>query len=328
MDSSELESLGNIDDIQEFINTIKPYYPDLEIKRYTIEEIEKSLYNIYIRLIGRIISYSPDNMRNFLKDYLMKYEILNLKQVILGSIVGLGYEEKRDNINFLVHRYLENEDFMKDLVKISSLDEIRLTLRGTKYYKAVREGILYFRNNNEIFVLESFLDQLYYRNLVKKRTNLNKYEAQMINLFTEYITEIYNINMIYRGIINNIEKKLLSQFLVNSYLFIDSNALNILMAQNTIKQFFNELNSILKKSDKLKTVYKKISSEMVHPIWELERIYQKFYFNEFKLQIDKIDFSTIYRIFELIIKKEKEIKFEIQPNIVRILHRKFQVFEK
>jgi len=328
MESSVLDKLDKINDIREFINEIKPYYPDLDIKQYTIEEIEKQLYDIYINLIGRIISYSPENMGNFLKDYLMKYEILNLKQIILGSIIGLTKEEKRENVNFLVERYLENEDFMKDLVKIPSLDEIRLFLRDTRYYKAVREGILYFRNNDEIFVLESFLDQLYYKNLVKKRKNLNKYEEKMIVLFTKYITEIYNINMIYRGIINNIDKKLLSQFLVNSYLFLDSKSLENLLGQTKIVDFFTYLNSILSKSEDIKNLYKNLSIDMEHPIWELERIYQKFYFKEFELQIDNIDYSTIYRIFEVIIKKEKEIKFEILPNIVRTIHKKFQIFEK
>ncbi|TXT66562.1 MAG: V-type ATP synthase subunit C [Promethearchaeota archaeon] len=328
MDPSELEGLVDIDDIREFINKIKPYYPDLNLQKYTIEEIEKKLYNIYIKLIGRIISFSPENMRNFLKDFLMKFEILNLKQIILGSIIGMGIEEKRENVNFLVHKYLENEDFMRELVKISSLDEIRLKLRGTRYYKAVREGILYFKNNNEIFVLESFLDQLYYKNLVKERKTLNKYEEEMISLFTRYITEIYNINMIYRGIINKIDKKLLSQFLVHSFLFLDSDALNLLIEKNTIEHFFNQLNTRLKTEDKIKIFYKELSNEMEHPIWELERIYQKFYFNEFKLEIDKIDYSTIYRIFEVLIKKEKEIKFEIVPNAIRIIHKKFQIFNK
>lgn len=328
MGSSDLKKLEKIDDIREFIDTIKPFYPGLDIRKYTIEEIEKNLYNIYIKLIGKIISYSPENMRNFLKDYLMKYEISNLKQIIIGSIIGTDIEEKRSNVNFLVHKYLENEEFMRKLLKISSLDEIRLALRNTRYYKAVREGILYFRNNNEIFVLESFLDQQYYKNLVKKRRNLNKYEEQMISLFTKYITEIYNINIVYRGIINDIDKKLLSQFLVESYLFLSSNKLNSLVSKNSIKQFFDYLNSIFSKNNQLKNIYKEVSDEMVHPIWELEKIYQKFFFNEFKLEVDKIDFSTIYRIFEVIIKKEKEIKFEIQPNIVRILHKKFEVFEK
>ncbi|TXT67592.1 MAG: V-type ATP synthase subunit C [Promethearchaeota archaeon] len=327
MPQKERDKLSKVIDIKEFISIIEPYYPDLEIKEYTITEIEKQVYNINIMLIGKIISYSPSNLRSFLKDYLLKYEIMNLKQIISGIILGISQEEKRSNINFLVQRYLDREDFMKELVSIGSLEELRLFLRNTRYYKAVREGLLYFRNKSEIFVLESFLDQIYYQNLVRKRKNLNKLERKMIVLLTHYLTEIYNIKLIYRGILNDIDRNLLSQFLVQSVLFFDAQDFNLLMEQTHIQEFFNLLNSTLKQDPDLKVFYREISATMAHPIWVLERIYQRFYFSKFKLKVDKIDYTTLYRIFELIIKKDQEINFEIIPNLVRIIHRKFKRFE-
>ena len=41
-----------------------------------------------------------------------------------------------------------------------------------------------------------------------------------------------------------------------------------------------------------------------------------------------IDDLTIFRILELIIRKEYEIKYEIIPNVVRIVHNKYSVLEK
>jgi vacuolar-type H+-ATPase subunit C/Vma6 len=326
--ADDLEKLEKSEKIEDFINIIKPYYPDLEIQNYTIVNIEKQIYNIYIKLIGKIISYSPMNLRNFLQDYLLKYEIMNLKQIISGIILGLDLEEKRKNINFLVQDFLDREDFMRDLLKLSSLEELRLSLRNTRYYKSVREGILYFRNNKEIFVLESFLDQIYYKNLVRERKNLSNLERKMIILFTHYITELYNIKIIYRGILNKVDRNLLSQFLVEGPLFLDMDDLNSLLNQSNVEDFFTLLNSILKEDPDLKMLYKEISPKMEHPIWEIEKMYQKFYFSKFKLQPDKISLSTLYRIFELIIKKGKEIQYAIIPNVVRILHKKFEIFEK
>lgn len=324
----DLDKLEKSEKIEDLIDIIKPYYPSLEIQKYTIVNIEKKIYNIYIKLIGKIISYSPMNLRNFLQDYLLKYEIMNLKQIISGIILGLDLEEKRNNINFLVQDFLDREEFMTDLLKLSSLEELRLSLRNTRYYKSVREGILYFRNNKEIFVLESFLDQLYYQNLVRERKNLSTLERKMIILFTHYITEIYNIKIIYRGILNKVDRNLLSQFLVEGPIFLDMDDLNSLLNQSNVEDFFTLLNSMLKEDPDLKMLYKEISQKMEHPIWEIEKIYQKFYFSKFKLKPDKISLSTLYRIFELIIKKDKEIQFEIIPNVVRILHKKFKIFEK
>ena len=322
--SSQLDRLDKSDDIEELISTIKPYYPSLDIKRFTIDEIEHQLYHTYIKLIGKIMSYSPENLRAFLQDYLTQYEVMNVKQIILGTILGINTKEKRENVNFLVQKYLDREEFIEDLIKISSLDEIQLFLRNTKYNKPVREGLLSFRNKNEIFVLESFLDQLYYKTLTKERPNLNKYEKKMITLFTHYVTEIYNLRTIYRGIINNIDKNLLSQFLVEGNLFLDNESSMTLLNQTKLNDFFHLFNSYLRDTDELKSEYRQITAQMEHPLWEIEKMYQEHFFTKFELQVDNIDYSTLYRIFELVIKKEREIQFYILPNVIRILHNKFE----
>ncbi|MFX1572941.1 MAG: V-type ATPase subunit [Promethearchaeota archaeon] len=322
LDDIALQHLKVLRDIQEFIGFIEPYYPDLKVNDYTIEEIEMALYHIFFKLIGKIISFSPLNMRRFLKDYLLKYEIMNIKQIILGLIIGMTNEEKSKNVNFLIEEYLENTDFIKKLIEISSLEEIQLYMKKTIYNKAIREGILYFKNNNEIFVLEAFLDQLYYFILLRRENMYNKKEKNMISLFNSFKTEIYNINLMYRGIINGIDKNLLSQFIVNNYLFLDENKINVLLDQKNLNDFFLELDIILRKIIELK--YFINISEEEHPMWELERLYEQYYFKKVKITFEDIEHLTIYRILELIIKKEKEINLEIIPNVVRIINRKFK----
>ncbi|MFX1322838.1 MAG: V-type ATPase subunit [Promethearchaeota archaeon] len=322
IDEKTLEKLKDFKEIEEFIGFIEPFYPDLKINEYSIEEIEKALYHIFFKLIGKIISFSPFNMRRFLKDYLLKYEIINIKQIILGLIIGMSNEEKSKNVNFLIEEYLENTDFIKKLIELSSLDEVQLYMKPTQYNKAIREGILYFKNNNEIFILEAFLDQLYYITLLQREKTYNKKEKYMISLFNSFITEIYNINLIYRGLINKIDKNLLSQFIVNNYLFLDEKKIEIFLHQENLNDFFLKLDDLFGKIIELR--YDINLSEIEHPIWELERLYKNYYFKKFKIEIDDIDYLTIYRILELIIKKEKEIKLEIIPNVVRIINKKFK----
>ncbi|MBY9007976.1 MAG: V-type ATPase subunit [Candidatus Lokiarchaeota archaeon] len=327
MNSEILEGLEKIDNIQELINFITPYYPDIKIKDYTIEEIEKELYKIYIKLVGRILSYSPLNIRYFLKDFLLKYEIINIQQIILGTIVGMNLEEKRNNINLLVQKYLDNTEFFENLIKMTNLEEIQLFLRNTKYNAPFREGILYFKNTNEIFVLDSFLDQLYFKNLVKKRRYLNKIENAMISLYSKYQTEMYNINLIYRGILNNIDRYLLTQFIVKNSLFLNYEMMISLVKQENLDSFFNLLNQYLRKNMELRHIIINFNTDMEYPIRELEKVYQKFFFKKFKLEVGNIDYSTIYRIFELVIKKEKEIRFVIIPNVIRIVHKKYKMLK-
>ena len=319
IDDNTLEELKRINEIEDFINFIEPFYPDLNIKEKTIEEIEKALFHFFFKLIGDLISISPLNMRRFLKDYLIKYEIMNIKQIILGMIIGLNNEEISKNVNFLIEEYLENTDFIKKIIEVKTLEEIQLHMKPTKYNKVIREGFLYFKNYNEIFVLEAFLDQLYYKNLLKRERILDKKERNMISLFN---SEIYNINTIYRGIINKIDKKLLTQFIINNNIFLKTDNVENLLAQETLHDFFSKINEYLGTIHELK--YKVDILELEHPIWELERMYKNYYFTKSRLEINDIESLTIFRILELIIKKEKEIKLEILPHVVKIINKKFE----
>ena len=299
----------------------------MEIKDYTIEEIEGALNYNYILLVGKIMHFSPLNMRSFLKRYLMKFEIENLKIIIISLIIGRTKEEKRNDINFLAEEYLDNSDLIEELLKASTLDEIQILLKRTPYNIAIREGILYLKKNKEIFVLEAFLDQLYYKHLQLQTQNLNKKEKIMISLFVKYKTEIYNLNLIYRGIKNNIERSLLKQFLVHNYLFLDEGKLEYLLNLTNLNDFISTIELYFKDIEEIKPIFLIFKINEKHLIRSIEEFYISYYFKKFKTKIDDIAYFTISKILEVLIKKEKEIRFEILPKVIKIIHKRFKVLK-
>ncbi|MHA1294107.1 MAG: V-type ATPase subunit, partial [Promethearchaeota archaeon] len=237
-------------------------------------------------------------------------------------------KEKSKKIHFIVEKYLNNTDFINLLIEKSTLKEIQLLMKGTKYDNAVREGILYFRNYNEIFVLNAFLDQIYYRNLAYRIRRYNVNERLIIEPYISSITEIYNINIIYRGILNKIDKNLLSQFLVYNFLFLNHEKLLNLLYQESLEAFFSYLNKYLKKlKDRSRNNYKYLFYEGVNPIKILTDLYQNYYFKQLKFIIGDIERLTIFRIVEILIKKEREIKFFLLPKIVDIIHEKYSLLD-
>ena len=327
MDEITLNKLEEINDIKQLIEFISIYYPGLNIRSYTIEEIEKQLFHTYIKLIGKIILISPRTMRIFLKNYLIKYEIMNIKRVVLGTILGMSIAEKSLMVNKLVEKYLGNTEFMNELIELSSLDEIQLFMKQTKYNRAIREGILYFKNTNEIFVLEAFLDQLYYENLKNEMKVLGHKERFMISLYLKNISEIYNLNVIYRGIKNNIERKLLSQFLVDTYLFLDKNKLLTLLNQPDVESYMLKLNQYLNEKKEIKKKLKTFKLDETHLIWSLETLYLDIFFKTFKIKIDDIDYQAIFKIIEVLIKKDNEIRLFVLPKVVNIIHEKYKLLK-
>ncbi len=327
MDDSTIQKLEDITDIKQFLEYISIFYPGLIINSYKIEEIEKELFHTYIKLIGNIILISPRNMRIFLKNYLIKYEIMNIKRIILGTILGMSIREKLLLVNKLVEKYLDNTEFINELVEISSLDEIQLYMKFTKYNREIREGILYFKNTNEVFVLEAFLDRFYYENMKNELKKLAKKEKTIISSYLKYISEIYNLNIIYRGIKNNIDRNLLLQFLVDNHLFLDSDILKELLSLKKVDDFYLNLNQYLRKAKEIRPFFLKSQLDKDHLIWSIEKLYLEYFFNKFEIKIDDIDYQTIFKIIEILIKKDKEIRLYILPRLVEIRHDRYKTLK-
>jgi V/A-type H+-transporting ATPase subunit C len=327
MDENTIQKLEKITDIKEFIEYISIFYPGLSFNNYTIEDLEKALFHTYIKLIGKILFVSPKTMRIFIRNYLMKYEIMNIKNVILGTILGMNALQKSSMVNILVEKYLDNVDFMKELIETTSLEQLQLLLKPTIYNKVIREGILYFKRTNEIFVLEAFLDQLYYQNLKDEMRMLTKKEKTMISLYVKYISEIYNLNLIYRGIKNNVDKNLLTQFLISNYLFFSENELKELMNLKDVNEFVAVVKRILSNRKEMRSSLIQSSLDEEHFIWSIEKVYLDYYFKMVEMKTADIEYQAIFKILEILIKKDKEIRLFILPKLVKIINEKYKLLK-
>ncbi|MFX1388845.1 MAG: V-type ATPase subunit [Promethearchaeota archaeon] len=325
MEDNTLLKLQEITEIKQFIEFINIFYPGFTVESPTFENIEKALFHTYIKLIGKVIYISPETMRLFLRSYLMKYEIMNIKRIILGTILGMSVDEKSAMVNMMVEEYLDNAEFIKELIEIPSLEGIRIYMRPTIYNKVIREGILYFKKTNEIFVLESFLDQLYYNNLKNEITFLTQKENVMITPYIKYISEIYNLRLIYRGIKNKIEKNLLLQLLVDNYLFMNEKILSELINLNTKEEYEDILTNYFSNIKELKSHLINLDKE--HFIWSIEKFYLDYYFKLLEIKNDDIDFQAIYKILEVLIKKDKEIRLYLLPKLTNIIYKRYNLLK-
>ncbi len=321
---SDINSAKNIKSIDELIEFIKPYYPDTSFKMLSISEIEKSLYHSFFKLIGRILVNSPDELRQFLKYFLMKYEIYNIKNIILGTILNRTKKEKLNDTNFIIEELLDNEDFIRELINKRTINEIQLFMKKTNYYQVIKEGLDFYKRNQEIFFLAVSLDKLYYEILSRIKSRFSKSDFEIMRIYINYVVEIYNVKILYRGIKNNIEKNLLSQLIINSYLFLNSKKLNILLNQETVEGFNQSLISFLTESKPRlfpPDVFNKSTEDIIAI---LKGVYDEYFFKECHKQISSLSALTASKVLELLVKKESEIKYVLIPLVVNIINLKYQ----
>ena len=321
---SEINNTQNIKSIDELIEFLKPYYPDTSFKIHSISEIEKSLYHSFFKLIGRILVNSPDELRQFLKYFLMKYEVYNIKNIILGTILNKTKKEKLNDTNFIIEELLDNEDFIRELINKRSINEIQLFMKKTNYYQVIKEGLDFYKRNQEIFFLAVSLDKLYYEILNRIKSRFSNTDFEIIQIYINYVIEIYNLKILYRGIKNKIEKNLLSQLLINSSLFLNSKKLNVLLNQETLEEFNQSLITLLGESKPRLFTPDILNNLAEDTIVILKNVYDEYFFKECHKQVSSLPALTVSKVLELLVKKESEIKDVLIPLVVNILNLKYQ----
>ena len=324
LSKSEIRKIQNITSIDELIGFIKPYYPDTSFKVQSVSEIEKSLYYSFFKLIGRILVNSSEELRQFLKYFLMKYEIYNIKNIILGTILNKTKKEKINGTNFLIEELLDNENFIRELINKRTLNEIQLYMKKTNYYQVIKEGLDFYKRNQEIFVLAVYLDKLYYENLSRIKSRFSNIDFAIIETYIKYVVELYNLKIIYRGIKNNLEKNLLSQLLINSFLFLNSKKLNLLLNQDTVEAFNQVLITSLADSKSGLFTPDILNKGDEDIIVILKSVYDEYFFKECHKQVTSLPSLTVSKVLELLVKKESEIKDVLIPLVVNILNVKYQ----
>lgn len=320
MSEKDLDKLSEFKDIEQFFSYISPFFPIFEPSEYDLEVIEKKINMSYVKMIGLMMMHSPRNMREFLKDYLLKYEIINIKTIIKGILIGQDAKETRNEVDFEVEIYLGNEDFINELMDIRDLDQMELFFRRSIYGEAIMEGLLFFKQTKEIFVLDSFLERLYYTNLIGKNRNYNRKERDIIDLFSRCLIEIYNLNTIYRGVMNDIEEKILVDLLIEEHIFFKTEGLMDIFQSETVKLVRRKIMEQLHKSKKIRGLMSKTRMNEEYFIPSIKNLYKQYFFNQFSFKVDDFEYRTIYLIIEILLKKENEISYLVLPKLVDLLY--------
>ena len=73
-------------------------------------------------------------------------------------------------------------------------------------------------------------------------TRLSEYdkkEKAMISLFIDYSTEVYNLRILYRAILNKFDRNLTSQLLIRNYLFLNQEKITTLLNIDNLDDFIS-----------------------------------------------------------------------------------------
>ena len=187
---SELIESQNIEEVKNYLRGFPDYAKYID--KYPIEKaLDAQLAETY-DLLARI---SPDNSKAAFKFLLKKWDIENIKSLIIAKKVGLNKDETLD----LIVPFGELTDRLDTLIDSDDVGEIINSLEGTEYPQILENAIPVYEETGLLLPLEASMDKYLLENLLRTVATPEDDNRVFLHQYVGKIVDASNIKIIIRA---------------------------------------------------------------------------------------------------------------------------------
>ncbi|HNR26724.1 MAG TPA: V-type ATP synthase subunit C [Methanobacteriaceae archaeon] len=203
---SEIIESGNLEEVKNYLRG----YPDYAkyIDQYPLEKaLDIQLAENY-DLVARI---SPENSRDSFKFLLKKWDIRNLKSIIIAKEAGLSAEETMD----LVVPFGELTDKLDALIDADNINEVINTLEGTEYPQIMEDAIPIYQETGMLLPLESSLDKYLLENLLRTVATPEDDNTSYLKNYVGDLVDSTNLKIILRAKVDGLKYEDIEPYMIS-----------------------------------------------------------------------------------------------------------------
>ncbi len=165
--------------------------------------LEKTLRDVFFQYMAMFVNHSPAECALLLVMYLQKYEVENLKNLVVSKLVNLDAATLRNNLFLQVETILRTEKVLGVAINAKNLEELIYIYRKTRYHDILHDVEIRYKNTNEIFFVYAILDRFYFETLRRyfdDHPRTRDRDDEFLRRFIGLLIDVYNITMVLRGV--------------------------------------------------------------------------------------------------------------------------------
>ncbi|MCR4335183.1 MAG: V-type ATPase subunit [archaeon] len=183
------------------------------LKERTIaDQIEFATTKNFSRTLQKIVKIVPKKFENEIKELFEKYDVNNLKTILVSKHLG-KVKEKIEPL--IIDSMSISKGRMNKILDATSVKEVVNLLGGTIYGKVLQKHLKEYEKDNEISSLIFALDEYYYSKLPSIAKNPYGDERIILKMLKSQ-ADIRNISNICRGKKDNITADKLHEMMIKS----------------------------------------------------------------------------------------------------------------
>ncbi|BDZ69535.1 V-type ATP synthase subunit C [Methanobacterium petrolearium] len=203
---SEIIEAGNLDEVKNYLRGFPDYAKYID--QYPLEKaLDTQLAENY-DLIARI---TPANSRDAFKFLLKKWDIQNIKSIVIAKKVGLNAEETLE----LVVPFGELTDKLDALIDANDINEVLSALEGTEYTSIIEDAIPIYEETGMLLPLEASLDKYLLENLLKTVTTPEDDNTALLKSYIGSMVDAANLKIILRAKVDGLKFEDIDPYMIS-----------------------------------------------------------------------------------------------------------------
>ena len=203
---SEIVEAENIEEIKNYLRGVPDYAKYID--QYPLEKALDSQLAESYDLIARI---TPDNSKEVFNFLLKKWDIRNIKSIIIAKQADLNLDE---TLNLIVP-FGALSDKLDSLIEADNVTEVINGLEGTEYPKILEDVISTYNETGLLLPLESALDKYLLENLLRSAATPEDDNTSLLHNYIGTMVDVANIKIILRAKAYNLKYDDIESYMIS-----------------------------------------------------------------------------------------------------------------
>jgi vacuolar-type H+-ATPase subunit C/Vma6 len=169
LSEAKLKALTENKSVAEFASQLRGTSYQDKIAKATLPLNSRKLENVFqenlIDTYIKTVKNSPKTVSSYLKMYIFRFELENIKALIKGVYAELRAEEKQSNIYPPLEDFLKNRAVFEEAAKATYLKQLVTAFKKTEYFSALSLGLKRFEEIGSTLYFDVLLDKQFYEKL-------------------------------------------------------------------------------------------------------------------------------------------------------------------
>jgi V/A-type H+-transporting ATPase subunit C len=294
-----LAECKNLEELEAYLNETTYEEALKNIEHPMVKEIQHALKEELIRVCSKIVRFSPKKIQDFLRIYLSRLEIENLKSVLKAKSIKIPYETLIKSLHLSVEEVFGRKDLFIQVAKADDVKGVIEALKETIYSPVLSEGAPRYEETGSTKFFDFALDRAYFDNLLDSFGTLPSKDSEIVFSCLGLLIDRYNILTIIRSKLQNYPSHLTFRAVTHRFYRLSENDIQALVSSESVDSALD----LVSRSFYAKFLSRQENIEETLALFE--NTIEKFVLNRLhKIQI--VDPFNVATPLGIVMRKEKE----------------------